>query len=327
MKLHTLFQDGVIFAADKPIRVFGNSTDAVTVSMHGNTATAVPENGRFLVQLPPLPYGGPYQMTVSGDGETITLQNVYIGDVYLAAGQSNMQYKMRAGAITKADCTALPNVRIYFTPRPEAGEAFSPEDGWISCTDETAEYFPAIPFYVAQAIKEKRDVAIGLITCYQGAAMIQAFMPKETLAKPAYQIPAEQRHIDLHFDWNRDAYIYETQFLHFAPFSFSRVLWYQGESNGSDAESAVYYDMLTDMIAAWRAALGDAELPFTVVQIADTEERMGNAWSAVQAAQVKAGQTIPFVNTVISADISERDDIHPPTKGPLGRRIAESFGY
>lgn len=325
MKLHTLFNDGVIFAAEKPIRVFGESESAVTVSVNGNTVTVTPANGRFLAELPPMPYGGPYQMTVSADGETVTLQDVYIGEVYLASGQSNMQYKMRAGAVTKADCKALPNVRTYFTPRPEAGEAFSPEDGWIECTAQTAEYFPAIPFYVAEAIKQKRDVAVGFITCYQGAAMIQAFMPKDVLQKPAYQIPAEQRHIDLHFAWNKDAYIYETQFLHFAPFSFSRVLWYQGESNGSDAESAVYYEMLADMIAAWREVLLDAELPFTVVQIADTEERLGEAWRAVQAAQVKAGDTIPFVNTVISADISERDDIHPPTKGPLGRRIADSF--
>lgn len=325
MQLHTLFQDNVIFAANKPIRIFGESESAVTVSLHGNMVTAAPQNGRFLAQLPAMPHGGPYQMTVTGDGEMVTLQNVYIGEVYLAAGQSNMQYKMKAGAITAADAKALPNVRTYFTPRPEAGDAFSPTDGWVACTEETAQAFPAIPFYVAQTIKENRDVAVGFITCYQGAAMIQAFMPKETLQNPAYRIPAEKRHIDLRFDWNKDAYIYETQFLHFVPFSFTRVLWYQGESNGSDAESAVYYEMLCDMIGAWRRALLDETLPFTVVQIADTEERMGDAWRAVQAAQVKAGETVAFVNTVISADISERDDIHPPTKGPLGRRIAESF--
>lgn len=325
MKLHALFRSGVIFAAHKPIRVFGESTGAVTVTLDGATATVAPEDGAFLAELPPLPYGGPYQMTVTGDGETVYVENVYIGEVFLASGQSNMQYKMAAGAITKADCEALENVRFFSTRRGEGGERFKPEDGWVACTEETAPYFPAIPFYVAKELSRKKGCAVGFITCYQGAAMIQAFMPKEILQKPEYQIPAEKRHIDLHFAWNADAYIYEMQFLYFVPFSFTRVLWYQGESNGSDAEAAVYYDMLTDMIAAWRRDLRDEALPFTVVQIADTKERLGPAWRTVQAAQLKAGQTVPFVTTVVSADISETDDIHPPTKGPLGKRIAESF--
>lgn len=325
MKLHALFQNGVIFAAGKPVRVFGESAKAVTVSMANASVTVTPENGAFLAELPSMPYGGPFEMTVCGDGETVTLHDVYVGEVYLASGQSNMQYKMGAGAVTKADCEALENVRLFSTRRSEGGERFKPEDGWVECTAENAQYFPAIPFYVAREISRKKGCAVGLITCYQGAAMIQAFMPKEVLKKPAYQIPAEQRHIDLHFEWNKDAYIYEMQFLYFVPFSFTRVLWYQGESNGSDAEAAVYYDMLCDMIAAWRRDLRDETLPFTVVQIADTEERLGPAWRAVQAAQIKVGETVPFVNTVVSADISETDDIHPPTKGPLAKRMVESF--
>ena len=325
MKLHGLFQNGVIFAADKPIRVFGEAKDDVTVTLNGSSVTVHAENGAFLAELSPQAYGGPFTLAVTGDGETVTVENVYVGEVYLAAGQSNMAYKMNAGAITRVDCEALQNVRLFSTRRAESGEKFVPEDGWVDCTAQNAPYFPAIPFYVAKEISCKKDCAVGIITCYQGAAMIQAFMPTKLLAKPAYKIPAEQRHIDLHFAWNADAFIYETQFLSFVPFSFTRVLWYQGESNGSDAEAAVYYDMLCDMIAAWRCDLKDTTLSFTVVQLADTEERLGNAWRAVQAAQIKVGETVPFVHTVISADISETDDIHPPTKALLAKRIAESF--
>lgn len=325
MKLHALFQDGVIFAAKKPIRVFGESVGAVTVTMNGACATAVPKNGKFCAELPAMVHGGPYVLTVCGDQETVTVKDAYVGEVYLLAGQSNMQYKMGAGAVTKADCEALQNVRLFSTRRIEGGEKFRPEDGWVPCTAENAQHFSAIGFYVAKEISRTKGCAVGLITCYQGAAMIQAFMPKEVLQKPAYRIPDEQRHIDLHFEWNKDAHIYETQFLYFVPFSFTRVLWYQGESNGSDAEAAVYGDMLADMITSWRGELRDDTLPFTVVQIADTAERLGPAWRAVQAAQLKVSETVPFVTTVVSADISETDDIHPPTKAPLAKRIVESF--
>ena len=66
-------------------------------------------------------------------------------------------------------------------------------------------------------------------------------------------------------------------------------------------------------------------LPFLVVQIADYVDRDGEAWRTIQNAQLKAAEVIPFVKTVISRDVCESDDIHPPTKHILAERIARAL--
>ena len=111
-----------------------------------------------------------------------------------------------------------------------------------------------------------------------------------------------------------------------SPFAFSGVVWYQGESDACVSEGAVYDRELSALIARWRADYQDEQLPFVVVQIADflpTGEPEG--WKMVQEAQARVGETVPFVKTVVSRDLSENDDIHPHTKDKLAARIVAAL--
>ncbi|MGN1128218.1 MAG: sialate O-acetylesterase, partial [Candidatus Flemingiibacterium sp.] len=110
------------------------------------------------------------------------------------------------------------------------------------------------------------------------------------------------------------------------PFSFGRVVWYQGESNSSVYEGEIYDKLLDMMIGNWRKSFADEKLGFIIVQIADfihTGDK--NGWQAVQDAQLRAQDEIPGVRTVVSADICENDMIHPVTKWKLAKRISEIY--
>ena len=83
--------------------------------------------------------------------------------------------------------------------------------------------------------------------------------------------------------------------------------------------------MLTDMIKSWRADLKDPTLPFTVIQIADSDERMCKGWINIQKAQSIVAQTNDNVTLIQSKDVCETDDIHPKSKTILSKRIADSI--
>ncbi len=96
-----------------------------------------------------------------------------------------------------------------------------------------------------------------------------------------------------------------------------------GESNCGEEEASFYDRYLTTLIASWREGFADVSLPFVVVQIADFDGRDFPAWHEIQARQQLVCETVPHCRLAVSRDISETDNIHPPTKPLLSLRIAE----
>lgn len=318
--LNPIFSSHMILQANKPIRLFGEGDGEVTVRLNGITYRAVAKNG-WLMELPSMPYGGPYTLEIFLQGEQLLLEDVHFGDVYLLGGQSNMQFKLWESS-EPAECYAAnSNVRFFTVDRMEDAETYHASDGWIPLTRENAREFSAIGYHLGQELA-REDRKIGLIACYQGASVIQTWMPKEVALKKAYQVEEKFRDHVKYPIWNSDGDLYDYMIKKILPYSMTGVLFYQGESNTSDAEAAIYLAMLTDLIESWRQAFCDASLPFIIIQIADYPPRMCEAWKAVQEAQLQAQSVIPFVKTVISRDVCETDNIHPKTKKRLAQRIA-----
>jgi hypothetical protein len=157
--------------------------------------------------------------------------------------------------------------------------------------------------------------------------MIQSWLPKDVAEKDDYFIPNDQKHTDLtDFPiWNGDGFLYETMLAKLFPYSINRIVYYQGESNTTKTEGAIYDQLLLELINVFRNGFCDPLLPITIVQIADLDVRNDEGWKSVQRAQLKVTHLCDNVRTVISADISETNNIHPPTKKPLALRIVKSF--
>ncbi|MBR6790248.1 MAG: GNAT family N-acetyltransferase [Oscillospiraceae bacterium] len=328
MKLAPIFASHMVLAAGKPIRVFGTGRGEVTVSLAGTSRTAFSEGENWLVELPAMEEGGPYEMTVCMNGENLLLEDVRLGEVWLFAGQSNMQFKLRESVLPAEERQSEPRLRLFsterFDHRPARQDRFRPADGWVTCTAENAGDWSAIAYHAGLIMTARKNIAVGAVSCYQGASVIDSWVPAGTFDD--FRVPPEERHKDhTHEDfsrWNGEGFLYENGFKQVVPFSFTGVAWYQGESNASPAEGKVYDRMLCALIDRWREDLGDSELPFVIVQLADFTERAGEGWSLVQQAQLALPAMRKAVRTVVCADVCEDDDIHPPTKAPLSGRIA-----
>ena len=330
LKLNSIFCDNMVFAANKPIRVYGQGEGEITVAFNGKTTTVKAKSGKWLAEFEPMNYGGPYILEVSQEQEKIVLNNVYIGEVYLCSGQSNMQFKLGESTYPKEEYASNKNLRLFSTERMLDNEHFKPKDGWVICEKETAEHWSALGYHIGQQIVKKRGVAVGIIACYQGASCIESWVPKGELEKRNACVKKELRHPDHYWvnfqKFNGDGALYEFALSQVIPFSVSSVIWYQGESDAKIEEARIYDKELAELIKIWRNAFCDNTLPFVVVQIADfINARYKDGWEEVQNAQKRVINLVNNVTVVESKDLCENNDIHPPTKHLLGLRIAEEL--
>ena len=323
MRPSPLFRSHMVVQAGKPLKVFGTGDGTAVVRFNGVTASCVASNGTWCATLPPQAYGGPYSLVMDFGGRMEVCDDVYVGDVYIMAGQSNMQFKLEESNTPKEAYADVPLMRSFTTPRPEP-EPYSPRDGWIVCTRENAGRWSAIGYLFGRAISEKKGVAVGIVNCYQGAATVETWMPASLSEQPRFRLSREEQD-PAHwcYAWNKAGWMYDHAFRLLAGNPVGGVVWYQGESNSGKGEHKVYAGLVAELIAQWRKDLLDERLPFAVVQIADLDVRRDDAWRGIQDAQLRVPSLCPNVTTVRCADVCETNTIHPPTKEPLARRLVD----
>ena len=327
MELNKIFTSHMVFAAKKPIRIYGTGQGTVTINFAGQTKTFVSKSEKWTVELPAMEYGGPYSLEAVFEDRTIVLDDIYVGEVFLFSGQSNMQFKMEDTEIPQNLYRSNPKLRLFSTDTVRNTDKFVPDDGWVVCDKKDVGYWSALAYLASDEVSLAKDIAIGVIACYQGASVIESWVPEKTFEKININIPAEEK-FDDHEDeifgmWNGDGMLYHFALCQVIPYQLTAVVWYQGESDASVSEGLVYCDELCALIDVWRKDFGDENLFFVVVQIADTLERMTEGWKLVQRAQEEIVTRRANVKMVQSRDVCETDDIHPKTKDKLAKRIAQ----
>lgn len=327
MKLNKIFTSNMVFAANKPIRIYGYGSGEAKLCFAGMEAIVRSESDEWYIELPAMQYGGPFCLKFECGGEVTELNDIYVGEVYLFAGQSNMQFKLKESSVNLSDCVADDRLRLLITDKIENDERYSLKDGWVKCENDNMGDWTAIGYHTASYLAESKNIAVGVIACYQGASVIESWVRKGLFAENGIALTDEEKFID-HFeysDWNGDGVIYSYALSQVIPFALSGVVWYQGESDASLAESRIYKKELSLLIDHWRSEFKNESLPFVVVQIADFIGRAGEPWSNIQKAQAEVQNEKKNVISVKSADVCESDNIHPPTKIHLSRRIFESL--
>ena len=331
MTLNKIFTSHMVLPAGKNLRFFGEGAGKISVSFNGVEKSLETTDDSWCLEFPPFDYGGPYDVKVTMNDNEVVLEDVYVGEVYLYAGQSNLQFKVQESPFIPGPYPEDDKLRLFSTERLEVGmygDFFFPEDGWkVSKSDEVGRW-SAIGFLSGLQICREKDVAVGVIACYQGASVIESWAPAGFFDK--YNVPAEDKHVDHTVEafaaWNeKEGTLYNFALGQVLPFAISGVIWYQGESDTTVAEARVYKNELADLITLWREDFNDKELPFVVVQIADYDPRPDDGWKMIQQAQWDVQFMLPNVKTVISKDVCEKDNIHPPTKHKLAERIARAI--
>jgi sialate O-acetylesterase len=197
VKLASPFTDHMVLQRDQPVPVWGtcsNAGDLVRVRFDGQTqVTTADADGRWKIQLAPLVAGGPYEMTVEGVDDQVRLADVLVGEVWLASGQSNMDFTLAktpkyyfAGANDEAAEVAAanyPQIRMFtgewartYDPQAAVGGA------WKVCTPENVREFSAIGYFFARDLQRALHVPVGIVTLTYGASTAQAWIRREAIA-------------------------------------------------------------------------------------------------------------------------------------------------
>ncbi len=331
MKPASIFTDNIIFAENRPIRVFGESEGDVAVRFRGAEVTARSTGGKWIAEMPESEAGGPYELRIEGDGIATVLRDIYVGRVYLVAGQSNAEFQLCSSNEPESGYINDPLLRNYYIARPwYSPDPCKPGDGWISAEKENVGAWSAIAYLAGRETRRLTGKAVGVITCAQGASIIESWLPAE-IAKE-FELDADKLMIDHTYPdyaaFNKAGVIYESMLSKILPFSFNGVIWYQGESDTTVAEGAIYDKELASLIRVIREAQNDASLHFAVIQIADFDGRKEydpEGWTAIQNAQERAVRKDAHASLVISRDVCESTGIHPTRKTELSVRAAKSL--
>lgn len=188
-----IFQPGMILQRNKPAVVWGtgDAGRTVTVEIQGQRAdTVVNADGTWQAVLPALTASEQETMTISDAEEKLVYSDIAIGEVWLAGGQSNMEYHMRYEKNLGEVRDNCENPRIRFYDVPEAAfegqtECFdySRMGIWRKAGPEEIEYFSAVGYYFQRELEKALDVPVGIVGCNWGGTVSAAWMDPETVKR------------------------------------------------------------------------------------------------------------------------------------------------
>lgn len=199
LKPAILFKDHMVLQRDKAVPVWGTANPGVKVivSMQGRTVeTKSDSNGVWFLRIGPLKTSFGEDLTISSGAECAIIHDVAVGEVWLAGGQSNMEFHMRYDADMAQEQPCCENRLIRFFDYPEVsyvGQIEKADYGanygfWRQCTPEQLERFSAVGYYFAKDLQNELDVPIGIIGCNWGGSPACAWMTREAVLEGGGQI-------------------------------------------------------------------------------------------------------------------------------------------
>lgn len=185
-----IFTDHMVVQRNLPIAVFGTAPDgaAVTVSLAGCTQQCVAREGSWLVHLPAMDPRGCFEMVVSCGAETLRFEDVVFGEVWLAGGQSNMEFAL---ADARSASEEIPyatdaDLRYYHAVKTPTHSGYDRAEkqvpsGWVTATPQTAPAFSAVGYHFAKRLRASEQVPVGIVGCNWGGTSASCWISREAL--------------------------------------------------------------------------------------------------------------------------------------------------
>ncbi len=327
--LPSILSDNMVLQQDSEVTIWGwttNTSEKITVigSWNNTEVTTEAYQGTWLVKITTPKSGGPYTLRIEGH-EKMEIQNVLIGEVWIASGQSNMEWTPTQGLLNAEEeikRANYPNIRFFQVDRHTAKYPQENTPGkWVECSPETMKNFSSVAYFFAKNIQDKLSIPMGMISSNWGGTPIETWIPSdlinenEGLKKAATRVEAKPW-------WPNDAGLaYNAMIYPLSKFNIAGCIWYQGESNRQNPNS--YYKAFPLLINSWRN-LWKKDFSFYYAQIAPF--KYGEK-DAIDAAIVRDAQLATMLNTpktgmAVTNDIGNLENIHPINKQEVGRRLA-----
>ncbi|MDD5185907.1 MAG: sialate O-acetylesterase [Paludibacter sp.] len=327
----------------KSVPIWGTADkgEKITVTFEGQSKTVLAnDSGKWMVKLNPMEASAvPREMTIKGTN-TIVLQNILVGEVWLCSGQSNMEYAMRKYSDYKSKTKGYKppeddlnnanntNIRIFLVRRkymsPDATHA-----GWDTAMGRPLVDFSAVGYFFAKELYAKLHIPIGMISSAVPGSRIEPWIeagkldtaPKMKNGKVLEKLSA---------DGGDPGKFYDTMIQPLIPFPIKGFLWYQGESNCFLNENIRYAYKFKTLIESWRSDWGNNNLPFYFVQIAPfnysaskdvrphTPENLPEFWESQALALHLPNTGMVTITDLVDSIV----DLHPGYKWEVGRRLS-----
>lgn len=201
--LPLMFSDGAVVQRDRPLPVWGWATPGakVEVAFDGRSAqTIAAPDGAWRVELPAHAAGGPFVLNVNErGGDSVAVRDVLVGDVWLASGQSNMEWPVEQAQDAEQEIARANDSRIRHFKVPKSWsskpEARLTGGQWRAASPQTVGQFSAVAYYFARELRAHGDVPIGIIDSTWGGSSIEAWMDASSQDVDAATIAAKLRDV------------------------------------------------------------------------------------------------------------------------------------
>ncbi len=197
VKPHELFSDGMVLQRGMKCPIWGTATPGEQVQVTftaksdlitsaSSAATAADERGNWRVDLlvAAETAGGPYELTIKGTN-TITIKDVYVGEVWVCSGQSNMEWQLRHSHNGEEEIqkSANRNIRLFTVPKRTSDKPLtSVNASWQECKPETVAGFTAVGYFFGRDLQKSLNVPVGLIHTSWGGTLAEAWTTRAALA-------------------------------------------------------------------------------------------------------------------------------------------------
>ncbi len=363
LELPTIISDNMVLQQNSEVPIWGSTCAGEPITLKASWTekewqTYSDQQGRWLVEIETPAASSPHTMQVSGSDETIDIENILFGEVWLCGGQSNMSMAMTGypeqpvtGADEELENCRNNKIRLFQVERAYSDEPLEDVKGkWQICDTESLKPFSATSYFFGKQINAKTKLPVGLIHSSWGGTVIEAWIRKEYLinndelpdpfeeCERLYSQWQKQREKARSKDkkpprcpprgkfYNAPTVLYNAMIAPLNNYEIKGVIWYHGESN---ADRPYHYRRLfPTMIKNWRCDFDDADMPFYYVQLANYGELQpedapprDHDWARLREAQLMACD-IEKTGMAVAIDIGSTKVIHPPNKRAVGQRLA-----
>ncbi|AXP80058.1 hypothetical protein CJ739_965 [Mariniflexile rhizosphaerae] len=342
IKLPALFTDNMMLQQemDAPIWGWANKNEKITVLTSWDSKayeTKTDSHGKWLlkVKTPKADYTT-YSITVSQGANSITINNILIGEVWLCSGQSNMEMPLKGfpGQPVLGGNEAIVNstnnhIRFISVPRATVLQPNADFDGhWQVASPKTTGNFSATAWYFGSLLQEVLNVPIGMVEVSYGGSNVEAWMHAE-MFKDFKNISIPKSKEDFKEAPNREpTTLFNGMLAPVVGYGIKGCIWYQGESNRD--RPFEYKDLFKKMVTSWRGLWNQGEFPFYFAQIAPFDytrfhqnnylEKYNSAY--LREAQLNASKELTHSGMAVLMDVGEKNNIHPANKEKGGNRLA-----
>ncbi len=364
LRLPAIIGDNMLLQRNQENPVWGwaDAGQEVKVEFAGQSVSGKADAaGKWTVKLPALkasPDGR--EMKITSGGESKTLKNILVGDVWICSGQSNMAFAVASSydAQLEIPLANFPNIRLISVPQVGTQEIQDDFKGqWEECSPATVPGFSAVGYFFGRQIHQTAGVPIGLIDNAWGGSAAEAWIRRDVFDEDGRfkNVQEQWQNYEATFNYEalvekwkanvakakaagkpaprpprnlltgnaRPGNIYAGVLHPTIGYGIKGTIWYQGESNAGRAYQ--YDEVFAKMITHWRKEWNQGDFPFYWVQLADFRDEAtepgDSSWAELRESQSKT-LSLPNTGQAVIYDIGEGRDIHPRNKLDVAKRLA-----